>query len=171
MKIGTWNHSTSREFNGSIDEIAIWGRVLSEDEILQLYRRGANRIKYQVRSCASTDCSDQDTIAPGHGWKGPGGNFQTYFSELYNNTSVVSSCATPQKCFASELSLAGDVKTNSPSIYFNQFGNDGISMNNNRYFQYRVIIESDDEGAACNGGASTCVPKLKSVEIGPPHTY
>lgn len=161
----------NRPFSGALDEVGIWKRPLSDDEILQLFRRGANRIKFQVRSCASADCSDQDTVAPGHGWQGPGGNYLSYFSELYNNTSVSSNCDTAQSCFTSELSLDGDVQTNLPSLFFSDFGSDGIYLNDNRYFQYRVVLESDDENTACNGGTQTCMPELESVEIGPAHTY
>jgi len=158
------------DMKGSVDEVAIWSRALSSSEILQLYRRGANRIKYQVRTCSASNCSDQDALT-GDGWMGPGGNYLTYFSELYNNSSVTSSCATPQECFASELTLAGSVQKEKPSIPFNAFGADGVSVPNNRYFQYRVIMESDDENTACSGGTATCMPELKSVEIGPGHSY
>lgn len=164
------DQNCNADYLGHIDEFGLWTRALSPDEITQLYRRGANRIKYQVRTCANADCSDHDAVT-GNGWKGPGGDYRTYFSELYNNTSLSSSCAIAQKCFASELHLDGDVKTTSPSISFSDFGGDGVDMDNNRYFQYRVIMESDDEGTACDGGTSTCMPELKSVEIGPPHSY
>ncbi|MDC1175530.1 LamG domain-containing protein [Bacteriovoracaceae bacterium] len=166
---GPGGDATYTFFNGVIDETAVWRRALLPDEVLQLYRRGANRIKYQVRSCASADCTDQNS-EDGFGWKGPGGNYLTYFSELYNNSSISSNCVIPQACFGSELSLDGDVQTESPSIRFDDFGADGIYMNNARYFQYRVIMESDDENTACAGG-TTCMPELKSVEIGPAHTF
>lgn len=68
---------------------------------------------------------------------------------------MTSSYEIAQECFLSEISLDGDVQTSSPSIYFNQFGTDGVSVDNNRYFQYRVIMESDDENTACNSGAQT----------------
>jgi trimeric autotransporter adhesin len=41
-------------FMGAIDEVAVWSRGLSSSEILQLYRRGANRVRYQVRSCSDS---------------------------------------------------------------------------------------------------------------------
>jgi hypothetical protein len=90
-------------FSGNIDEVAIWNRTLHLEEILQLYLRGANQIKYQVRTCTNADCSDQDAFI-GDGWKGPGGNYLTYFSELYNNSTVTSSCEIAQECFLSEIS-------------------------------------------------------------------
>ncbi|NBT41841.1 MAG: hypothetical protein EBT20_15470, partial [Alphaproteobacteria bacterium] len=118
MHIGDFDPAdTEGSFNGLIDEAAVWNRALDADEVLEFYRRGANRIKYQVRSCSSADCSDQDALT-GDGWQGPGGNYLTYFSELYNNSSISSSCAIPQACAASELSLDGDVQTSSPSLRF-----------------------------------------------------
>ena len=44
-------------FKGYIDDVAIWNRTLSEAEVKQLYRRGANRVKYQVRTCSDSTCS------------------------------------------------------------------------------------------------------------------
>lgn len=42
-RIGTWNHSTAREWKGYLDEIALWNRALSSEEIIQLYQRGIGR--------------------------------------------------------------------------------------------------------------------------------
>ena len=43
MRIGTWNHNTNREWNGTLDEIQIWNRTLSEEEIYQLYASNLNK--------------------------------------------------------------------------------------------------------------------------------
>ncbi len=168
-RIGALSVGT-RQVSGYIDELALWNRTLTQTEILELYRRGANRVKFQVRSCELYDCSDQD-LTTGLGWRGPGGNYLTYFSELYNNSSVTSSCSIPQACFTSELNLSGDVLTSTPSLQFDAFGGDALSLDNNRYFQYKVILESDDEQKACSGGTTSCSPEVKSVTIGPEHTY
>jgi hypothetical protein len=128
-------------FNGQMDEIAIWSRPLMALEIQQLYRRGANRIKLQVRNCIAADCSDDSS---GANWKGSDGSNQTYFSELNNTTK------------------------NSPSILFSSFLN---PVGNSRFFQYRLILESDDEGSNCDygAGATWCSPELKSVQLDPVH--
>jgi trimeric autotransporter adhesin len=128
-------------FKGSLDEVAIWNRALHPTEIHQLYRRGANRLRFQVRTCASFDCSDDSQDL---NWQGPDGTAQTYFSELNN------------------------VKPSSPSITFSDFTNPlGLA----RYFQYRTYFESDDEGVGCDYGAGPiwCSPELKSVLIDPIH--
>ncbi|MCP4595012.1 LamG domain-containing protein, partial [Neptuniibacter sp.] len=41
MRIGTWNHSTAREFDGNIDEISIWNEALSSSEVTELYNSGS----------------------------------------------------------------------------------------------------------------------------------
>lgn len=143
-------------WNGQIDEAAIWNRVLSDNEVLLLYRRGANRLKYQVRSCVSSDCSDQDAIALGKGWKGPDNTQASYFSELYNTTSNI---------------LGGIVSPGAPTMTFGNFLGTGLSVTANRYFQYRAILESDDQNTLCNygSGAVACSPELQAVSIGPNH--
>ncbi len=143
-------------FNGVVDEVGIWGRTLSSAEIHQLYRRGVNRIKYQIRNCATpnaglTDCTEDPA---GANWKGPDGTNQTYFSELNNNS-------TP-------LNGSGDVKKGLPSMSFPAFTN---PISTGRYFQYRTIFESDDTGTGCDygSGPTWCSPELKSVRVDPVH--
>lgn len=41
---------------GVFDEVAVWDRALSASEVQQLYRRGANRIRVQVKSCVDAFC-------------------------------------------------------------------------------------------------------------------
>jgi|GEM_PF-651891 prepilin-type N-terminal cleavage/methylation domain-containing protein len=41
MRIGTWNHSTAREFEGNLDEISIWNDDLSLAEVTELYNSGS----------------------------------------------------------------------------------------------------------------------------------
>ncbi|MBI2111937.1 LamG domain-containing protein, partial [Candidatus Woesearchaeota archaeon] len=46
-------------FNGSIDEFAIWNRSLSATEIKNIYLRGATRLNLSVRSCNDAACSGE----------------------------------------------------------------------------------------------------------------
>jgi trimeric autotransporter adhesin len=142
--------STGNYFNGLIDEAAAWDRALSSAEVLELYRRGSNRLKYQVRSCPDSTCSTNPA------WLGPDGTNQSYFSELYNTTSNI---------------LGGTVLAGSPTMTFSNFSGSGLSVSGNRYFQYRTILESDDANSLCNygSGATACSPELQSVTIGPNH--
>lgn len=43
MRIGTWNHSTGREFGGKISTIKLYNRALSSSEILQNYNATKSR--------------------------------------------------------------------------------------------------------------------------------
>lgn len=51
----TWTDN----FDGSIDEVAIWNRSLSADEIKNLYNRGASKFNVSVRSCNDASCSGE----------------------------------------------------------------------------------------------------------------
>lgn len=151
--LGAGNAGTATTFMGFIDEPAIWSRSLSTNEVKELYRRGANRLKYQVRTCSAADCSDQEALtSSGRGWKGPDNTQLSYFSELYNTTSNT---------------LGGTVSINAPTMTFSNFSGTGLSVTSNRYVQYRAILESEDQNALCTYG--NCSPELQSVAVGPNH--
>jgi hypothetical protein len=63
--------------NGRMDEAALWNRALSTEEVSDLYRRGANRLLFQVRSCDDSVCSGESFI-------GPDGTSATYYTEEMN---------------------------------------------------------------------------------------
>ena len=76
-----WN---DRFFNGNIDEVAIYNRVLSDTEIADHYQRGIMRLKYQVRSCNDSACSGETFI-------GPDGTSSSYYEwGTTNSTSTPS---------------------------------------------------------------------------------
>lgn len=77
--IGRWySNYNGYYFDGTIDEIAVWNRSLSATEILDIYKRGTLRLKYQVRS---------GTASPPTGdFIGPDGTTGDYYDELDNST-------------------------------------------------------------------------------------
>lgn len=129
-------------FEGYIDEVAIWNKALTDniddDQISSLYRRGVNRIKFQVRGCAVSTCS-------GAAWVGPDGTSSSYFSELINGGIDLAT-----------LDPLGNVLTAFPAFSFASYLNAGLSALNTQYIQYRAIFQTDD---------LTFSPELKSVEI------
>ncbi len=168
-------------YKGVIDEVAVWNRALNTNEIKQLYRRGANRIKFQTKACIDVNCncksygaSGSTTDCDGDGtlnaadtsdvnkaiWLGSDNTNGTYFSELHNK-DLYDSIAN---CGASNLVL-----TLSPDLQFSCFSSPLASALTNQYFQYRTILESDDTSTNCSygSGATWCSPELKSVEIKP----
>jgi trimeric autotransporter adhesin len=135
--------SGSAVWNGLIDEVAIYNRALSAVEIQQIYQRGASRLMFQVRSCASNPCNE--TTEP---FKGPDGTNQTYFSELNNTDTNLNS---------------GSIQTSLPNMVFSAFAGSGLTVGTNRYFQYKALFETDYATDTSLG------PQLKSVFAGPNH--
>lgn len=119
---GWINTPTSYFFNGTLDDAAVWTRQLSATEIQQLYRRGANRIKFQVKSCTLSDCSDIAT------WKGPDNTNATYFTEINNN--------------GIQSTGLGNVLNTFPSMLFSNFPS--LSIPTNRFFQYQATLQTDN---------------------------
>ena len=59
LNIGDWGGSLDRKWDGLIDEFGIWGRVLTQAEITQLYNNG-DGLSYDNFPVASTE-TDDDT--------------------------------------------------------------------------------------------------------------
>lgn len=141
------NNSTIRaSFKGAIDEVAIWSRALTDEEIRQIYRRGANRINFQVR--VSDTHSIDSAVSP---WLGADRSGNTSFSEIYNSLSN---------------SLLDHIKTTFALMSFENFELT-TALSTKRYFQYRVTLESDDQSNHCNYGTTNtwCSPELSKVMI------
>ena len=47
------------EWDGLIDEVAVWNRSLSADEILDIYKRGALKLNISARSCNDAICDTE----------------------------------------------------------------------------------------------------------------
>ena len=188
------SRNNGRIFRGFLDEISIWTKSLSATEVRQLYQRGANRVKYQVRSCidsscncksyssspagSSSDCDgdgtpneqDSDDIYKAK-FIGPGGDGSTYYSELFNRESsdVVLDCdinttdSSDSICVADEIFLTGSAKSSSLLFSLDSYNKPA----SNRYFQYRVSMEAE-ENQACSGKA--CLPELTSINLNPAGT-
>ncbi|MCB0420814.1 MAG: hypothetical protein KDD61_07450 [Bdellovibrionales bacterium] len=90
--------SPANFFNGEIDEVAIWDKALSAEDIANVYQRGENRLHIQIRSCSDATCSTNPEFV---GYQGTG---ETVYNELENTTVGPPS-----------LNMSGDV---SNSQYF-----------------------------------------------------
>ncbi len=148
-------------FPGTIDEVAIWNRALTDgtsgtpNEILELYRRGANRNKLQFRTCTQSDCSDKTDAD----WVGPDKTASSWFSELHNMAAV-----------ASTGDGSGIINLTAPILDFSKWiaavSGWTFAPTPARYFQYRALMESDDVNNLCLDGASAatpCMPDITSV--------
>lgn len=64
--------------DGAVDEVALYNRALSANEVMGRYRRGAINVKYQARSCDDNGCSGENFV-------GPSGNASAYYTEITNS--------------------------------------------------------------------------------------
>lgn len=85
-------------FNGTIDEVAIWNRSLSETEIQNLYQRGLGDLNLSIQSCSSANCSDGT------------------WTEL-NTNSTTQNFAYDNQYFQYQLNLSTTSIDFSPQIY------------------------------------------------------
>ena len=63
-RLGGYTDSVLHTLNGILDEVAVYNRVLSSSEVLDRYKRGIGRLKFQVRSCNDSACSGESFIGP-----------------------------------------------------------------------------------------------------------
>lgn len=71
--------SRNYPFDGLIDNVAIYDRVLSPAEIESRYERGARELQFQVRSCDDPNCIGESFI-------GPDGTGATFYDDTQNIT-------------------------------------------------------------------------------------
>lgn len=137
LKIST--NGASYQWNGLIDEVAIWNRSLTLAEVKELYLRGASRLKFQVRSCSDATCSTNPSF------KGPDNTEATYFTEVNNNTNQ-------------NAPVYNGVLATAPKMTFTNFPS--LSLGTTQYVQYRAVLESDSL-------TDVDTPKLKQSTVGP----
>ena len=136
-------------WRGDLDEAALWNRALTDAEVELLYRRGANRIKFQVRGCVDSVCTGNPT------WVGPSGTNSDHFSEMNNNTDpytffgtvITTPFAVPWLDLASANAGFSTWKTINSVLPF---------------VQYKVRMESD---------SPTFFPDLTSASFSPTSAY
>lgn len=102
-------------FNGVIDELAVFGgRMLSASDVLSVYKRGALRARYQIRSCNDAACAGESFV-------GPAGVTNDYFEEQDTNTislptRTISSIVSDNQYFQYRLALETVSSTLSAEI-------------------------------------------------------
>lgn len=57
VEIARWQ--TLHYFDGTLDEVSVWNRTLSGDEIANIYKRGALRLNLTARTCDDASCSGE----------------------------------------------------------------------------------------------------------------
>lgn len=108
-------------YNGVMDEIALFGRLLSPGEIAAAYQRGAYHPKLRIRSCNDAACAGETFV-------GPNGTAGTYFSDEANSTllpPVVTPNVPANQYFQYQLILDTDTTLGGPEITGISGGNNG----------------------------------------------
>ncbi len=93
-----------------VDEAAIYRRGLEDEEVEDLYRRGALTVKLQVRACATQSCGDAEFV-------GPDGTQESFFvDQTAAGDFGVSLAATSGRFFQYRVVLDGVSTESSPVV-------------------------------------------------------
>lgn len=167
--IGTLNDAYGTYFQGRIDEVAVWKRTMTAEQVAELYRRGANRVSLQVRACDDAACT---TGAPA--WVGADGTSTGTFSEVRNTADGALTGAVSALPFAvSWATLRATYTAFNTWAAATPFGT--IVNIRKRYMQYRAVLESFESTTStlCSAsnvysaaGTRPCVPEISKVEFG-----
>ena len=126
-------------YQGLLDEVSFWGDIMTADEVYDHYRRGANRLKFQVRSCDDAACSGETYV-------GPDGTSATYYTELMNdmvNLPAVSLAGVSDNRYIQwRVEFETDNSTMSPELFCVTF-NSGASGS----WNYRQCFDVDNSDA------------------------
>ena len=76
-----WNGARVALWNGDIDEVAVYNRVLSPSEILSIYKQGILNLYVEVRSCDDQNCN-------GESFSGSFTNSNTQFLSVPDNRYI-----------------------------------------------------------------------------------
>jgi len=75
-------------FNGTLDELTVFKRALSANEVRAAYLRGTARMLFQVRTCATSACNGANEF-----FVGPGGLRHTYYTDEPDSSTPLWSLA------------------------------------------------------------------------------
>ncbi len=108
-----YTNGGSLDFDGQIDEAFITHDALDATTIKNMYLRGVNRLKFQVRSCDDNACSGENFI-------GPDGTSSTYYDEQANDTINLPyfdlNNVTNNRYFQFRTDFESDNSTDSPEL-------------------------------------------------------
>ncbi len=142
-------------FDGLIDEVAIYNRSLDADEILRRYERGAVMLNLSVKSCDDSACSGESYIAINNNASQQLNlSNNSYFQYLFTfNSENVSASPT-----LFNVSIDYSVSNTAPNISI-------IYPLNGSIFNYNVSIPLNFSAIDNDGNLQTCWYSLNSGQI------
>ncbi len=127
------------DYNGTIDEVAIWNRSLSSQEVLDIYKRGALRLNLSVQSCNDASCD-------GESWTNLGNNLtspqelsvdnNTYFQYKYDFETDNASYSPELYNVSLDYALTANPVVNISLVY----PTTNISVYKNKFFNFTVNV-------------------------------
>ncbi|MFC1774847.1 LamG-like jellyroll fold domain-containing protein [Nanoarchaeota archaeon] len=116
------------DFNGTIDELAIWTRSLSEAEIIDNFQRGALRLSVDVRACDDSIC---DTEIFGGNYENStsstiSGQYGQYFQ--YKVNFLTDSLNLTPELLTHSVTVSYEAESTPPVVTLNNFNNDSIDL-------------------------------------------
>jgi len=145
------SNSLNRGFNGTIDEVRIYNRTLTQDEITSLYN-------YADLSCSMTTSCDYTDIFHMS-------NETNAHAELNNNSNYAYEvCCYDPSGFSLGTSCSGDYET---LLHLSNQTNAHAEQNNESNYSFNVCINSNSSGLNCSYEPScseydTCVASISS---------
>lgn len=126
-------------YQGLLDEVSFWSDVMTPTQAYDHYRRGANRLKFQVRSCDDAVCSGETFI-------GPDGTSATYYTEELNSTvhlpALTLAHVSDNQYLQWRVEFETDNDTMSPELLCVTFNN-----GDHRTWNYRKCFDVDHTAA------------------------
>lgn len=136
---------TQHFYNGAMDELALFKRALTSTDVANLYKRGAQRLRLQVRSCNDGACLGENFV-------GPDGSTGTYFEEQDSSTvslpsASLAAAVSDNRYFQYRATYETSDTTNSPDIKSVTVGSPSIGV---LYSTYSTSYGTTDLAAESN---------------------
>jgi len=158
-KSGLYTHN-QHEFDGYIDEVAVFDYELSASQISDIYQRGAMNLRFQVRSCDDIACVGEDFIGP----DGTSGTYYEWNSDnaittpSFNLTNVSQNQYFQYKVFflTNDVTLTPEIKSvtvdysianSNPDTPNNLSPSNGVSgQSKNPILEASIFFDVDSDG-------------------------
>ncbi|MDD3587218.1 MAG: BNR-4 repeat-containing protein [Thermoguttaceae bacterium] len=80
VEMGCCSCNMDRVLRGAMDDMAIWKRVLSDDEVMQVFKGSPTDARHELAACWNAKSAPKNAVSDGKAWKVS----TLYFNELLN---------------------------------------------------------------------------------------
>jgi len=146
ITIGAQDYNEANVFNGTIDEVRIWNRSLSSDEVYQQYVSNLNKHNttqwylYVNQSLNATDGLDDGTY-----------NYQTYAKDRAGNWNQTEGRSVVVSTGVSATNCGNGVKEGTEECDTGEFGGESCSSKGYRGGNLRCTVDCKIDASSCSG--------------------